>query len=85
EPRLLDVASDMDVSRVRAMADAVGREIHKTHAFVRFREIENAHGAVYIAWFEPTHHTLEAAAPFFVRRFASMRWSILTPRVSAHW
>jgi DNA polymerase len=40
---------------------------------------------VFIAWFEPVHHTLEAAAPFFVRRFAAMRWSILTPRVSAHW
>ena len=27
----------------------------------------------------PTHHIVEAAAPFFVRRFANMRWSILTP------
>jgi probable DNA metabolism protein len=85
EPRLMSVASDADIVRLRAMADTVGREIHKTHAFVRFRSMETENGLVFIAWFEPEHHTLEAAAPFFVRRFASMRWSILTPRVSAHW
>jgi DNA polymerase len=67
------------------MEQAVRREIHKTHAFVRFREVRSEDAPVYIAWFEPAHHTLEAAAPFFVRRFATMRWAILTPRVSAHW
>ena len=85
EPRLMDVASDADVAKARAMEDAVSREIHKTHAFVRFREVPTEDGPVYIAWFEPAHHTLEAAAPFFVRRFAAMNFSILTPRVSAHW
>uniref|UniRef100_UPI0025FB61C3 UdgX family uracil-DNA binding protein n=1 Tax=Brevundimonas sp. TaxID=1871086 RepID=UPI0025FB61C3 len=30
-------------------------------------------------------HILERNAPFFVRRFANMRWSILTPEASAHW
>ncbi|MES2562238.1 MAG: UdgX family uracil-DNA binding protein [Pseudomonadota bacterium] len=85
EPRLLSVASDADVTHSRAMRDAVARDIHKTHAFVRFREVTSEHGAVFVAWFEPTHHTLEVSAPFFVRRFASGRWSILTPRVSAHW
>jgi DNA polymerase len=67
------------------MAQAVEREIHKTHAFVRFRAIEGEAETVYVAWFEPAHHTLRAAAPFFVRRFANMRWSILTPHASAHW
>jgi DNA polymerase len=85
EPRLMDVASDEDVVRARMMEDAVSREIHKTHAFVRFRAITTDVGEVHIAWFEPVHYTLERAAPFFVRRFACMHWSILTPRVSAHW
>nr|WP_256476139.1 UdgX family uracil-DNA binding protein [Siccirubricoccus soli] len=39
----------------------------------------------YIAWFEPEHHILEAEAGFFIRRFAALRWSILTPTASAHW
>ena len=33
----------------------------------------------FVAWFEPEHHIVRANAGFFVRRFASMRWSILTP------
>jgi probable DNA metabolism protein len=64
----------------------VRREIHKMHAFVRFRRIdESAGSARHVAWFEPGHHVLEAAAPFFARRFATMRWAILTPRVSVAW
>ncbi|TPG20518.1 DUF4130 domain-containing protein [Sphingomonas koreensis] len=39
----------------------------------------------YVAWFEPDHHIVRANAGFFVERFASMRWSILTPEVSLHW
>ena len=68
----------------------VKREIHKMHAFVRFRQIESGHvrsgrRARHVAWFEPGHHVLEAAAPFFARRFATMRWAILTPRASVDW
>lgn len=54
-------------------------------AFVRFRLIEDADGERYVAWFEPEHHILRANAGFFVRRFTSMRWSILTPMGSLHW
>ena len=39
----------------------------------------------YVDWFEPDHFIVEANAPFFVRRFATMVWSILTPYRSAHW
>ena len=85
EPRLLSVATDEDVTRARNMKKAVDRDIHKMHAYVRFRESPEPAGAVYVAWFEPFHHIVAAAAPFFVRRFASMRWSILTPDGSAYW
>lgn len=85
QPNLLAFSMDTDVAAVRRMAQAVRREIHKMHAFVRFREAPHAVPPLSIAWFEPEHHVLEAAAPFFVRRFATFRWSILTPRRSAHW
>jgi DNA polymerase len=85
EPRLMEVAMDPDVHRMLAMEKAVRRDVHKTKAFVRFRAVEGEEGTHYVAWFEPEHHTLERAAPFFVERFASMRWSILTPRRCAHW
>ncbi len=84
------------------MQREVRREIHKMHAFVRFRRIEDptpepgssgepgdedtsAPPVRHVAWFEPGHHVLEAAAPFFARRFATMRWAILTPRASVEW
>ncbi len=82
---LLDVATDPDIMQVTAMAKAVHRDEHKMHAFVRFREIGREQKAHYVAWFEPEHHIVELAAPFFARRFADMPWSILTPELCAHW
>lgn len=40
---------------------------------------------LHVAWFEPLHQVQEHVAPFFVRRFAQMRWAILTPRVRVLW
>jgi probable DNA metabolism protein len=82
---LLEIATDPDVAEVAAMANAVHRDEHKMHAFVRFREIGREQKSHYVAWFEPEHHIVELAAPFFASRFADMPWSILTPDVCAHW
>ncbi len=82
---LLQNRTDADVARAAAFAKAVSREIHKMHAFVRFRRIEALGEEHYVAWFEPDHWIVEAAAPFFRDRFAQMNWSILTPKGSAHW
>jgi uracil-DNA glycosylase len=71
--------------RLEIMAKAVRRDIHKMHAFVRFREVEDEAGTRFVAWFEPEHHIVRAGAAFFARRFAAMRWSILTPELSVHW
>ncbi|RWX09793.1 DUF4130 domain-containing protein [Rhizobium hidalgonense] len=85
--QLLEVASDEDVVRARLMAKSVRRDAHKMTAFVRFKEV----GAVadgrrkFIAWFEPDHHIVRRAAPFFQRRFTDMDWLIATPRGSAAW
>jgi probable DNA metabolism protein len=84
-PDLLMVATDVDVSRIAAMTKAVRRDEHKMHAFVRFREVCHGETSRFIAWFEPEHHIVEAAAPFFAKRFADMAWSILTPDACAHW
>ena len=82
---LLNVATDPDVARVSAMAKAVHRDTQRMQASVRFREIGREQKSHFVAWFEPEHHIVENAAPFFARRFADMPWSILTPDVCAHW
>ncbi|MFC7337526.1 UdgX family uracil-DNA binding protein [Haloferula chungangensis] len=87
ERSLLSIASDMEVSLATRMSKAVGREIHKMHAFVRFRKIgEREDGRErFVAWFEPEHFIVEAGTPFFRKRFANMDWSIFTPKGCAHW
>jgi DNA polymerase len=86
EPHLLEIAVDPHVHRLLRMEKAVRREIHKMHAFVRFKEVEEEDGSAhYVAWFEPEHPIVERGTPFFAERFASMRWSILTPLGCAHW
>jgi probable DNA metabolism protein len=85
-PRLLEDRADRDVRRLDELARTVRRDIHKMRAFVRFRLVEGEGEAEhYVAWFEPEHHILRSNAGFFVRRFANMRWSILTPKGSLHW
>ncbi|MEH3104858.1 MAG: UdgX family uracil-DNA binding protein [Sphingomonas phyllosphaerae] len=84
-PRLVEDHADPLVRRLEGLAKAVRRDIHKMRAFVRFRSVTDDDGDRYVAWFEPEHHIVRANAAFFVNRFASMRWSILTPEVSIHW
>ena len=85
QPGALEDAADPLVRRLERMAKEVRRDMHKMHAFVRFREVEAEGTTRYVAWFEPEHHIVRSNAGFFVRRFAGMDWSILTPELSIHW
>jgi DNA polymerase len=85
EPHLLEITVEPDVHEFFRMDKAVRHDLHKMRAFVRFREVTHPAGSWFVAWFEPEHHIVELNAPFFVDRFASMRWSILTPDRSVHW
>lgn len=82
---LLYIESDADVRAARVMVNAVGRDVHKFHAFVRFRRIEAQGQEIFVAWHEPQHFTVQRATPFFARRFGTMNFSILTPKGCAHW
>jgi probable DNA metabolism protein len=84
-PKLLDDAADPLVRRIYDLDKSVRRDIHKMRAFVRFREVPDTEGERFAAWFEPEHHIVRLNAGFFARRFANMRWSILTPDECVHW
>ncbi|RAZ87710.1 UdgX family uracil-DNA binding protein [Cereibacter johrii] len=76
--------SDPALRKLLAQEKTVRREIHKMHAFVRFRELPSeGPRRAFAAWFEPDHPVEEAAAPFFARRFGDMDWAIVTPDVTA--
>jgi DNA polymerase len=86
ERDLLEVPSDPLVHRLEGLRKSVHRDRHKMTAFVRFRQTSDPDGAErYVAWFEPDHYIVEAVGPFFVERFRSLVWSILTPVGSLHW
>ena len=85
EADLMKVVTDRDVADALERAKNVSRASHKMKAFVRFRRVEDDAGEAWIAWFEPAHRVLEKTAPFFVGRFANMRWTILTPDGAACW
>ena len=92
EPSLRHDPLDADMIAAHKLAQAVRRDMHKMKAFVRFRTVQDERfqarpqdGPLHVAWFEPGHHIVEAISPFFARRFAQMRWVILTPACSVEW
>ncbi len=85
ERTLLGNPADEDVLAANRVAKAISRDVHKMHAFVRFRSVQSEHGESFVAFHRPDHFILRAAVPFFVKRFGSMRWRIETPDESADW
>ncbi len=85
EHNLLKIDVDDDIRALRLLEKAVRKDMHKMTAFVRFRRVTDTETEQFVAWHKPDHYIVEAMAPWFVARFGSMRWSILTPDRSAHW
>lgn len=86
ERRLVEIQSDRLVHRLERMRKAVSRDLHKMHAFLRFRRVTtDDEDEAFFAWFEPEHFIVEKTAGFFVDRFRSMVWTIATPVGSLHW
>ncbi|KTE22430.1 DNA polymerase [Sphingopyxis sp. H050] len=84
--QLLARTTDPEVDWLRKADKAIRRDVHKMHAFVRFRRLGEEEGREsFAAWFEPTHRILRLTAPFFQRRFYGMDWAILTPDARAIW
>jgi probable DNA metabolism protein len=85
EPHLLEVCTDPEVCRLHDLFRAVSREAHRMKGFVRFVEIVADSRPLLVAWYKPTHLVLPLTCQFFVNRFRSNRWAILTPDQCAYW
>lgn len=85
EKYLLRISTDPLMHALRMMEKAVRRDAHKMKAFVRFRCVQDGDGEHYIAWHRPDHRIVRYIAPFFMRRFTAMKWTILTSDESVHW
>lgn len=82
-PRLLQDTSDRRIAKLIEMQDSVHDCAQKMKEDLRFKDVTTSGRRQSDAWFEPTHYTLEMAAPFFAQRFSDMDWRILTPYQSA--
>lgn len=89
EPELRHNQLDTDMALARQMAEEVRHDMQKMKAQLRFHSVQDdtfksrpQGGPLHVAWFEPEHHIMEAVAPLFAKRFAHMRWAILTPESS---
>lgn len=85
-PQLHHDPADPDMIALAGLSRSVRRDMHKMHAFVRFRKVGEVGGREsFAAWFEPDHHIGRAVAGFFRNRYAGMDWLIVTPGVSIGW
>ncbi|SFU72095.1 DNA polymerase [Polaromonas sp. YR568] len=89
EPELRHNQLDADMALARQMAEEVRHDMQKMKAQLRFHSVQDdtfksrpQGGPLHVAWFEPEHHIMDAVAPLFAKRFAHMRWAILTPEGS---
>ncbi|WP_456269818.1 TIGR03915 family putative DNA repair protein [Kushneria sp. AK178] len=77
------LAGNADGAVLEQRVRAVNHEVHHIHAFLRFHpsaaDAEKRHAPEFIAWFEPRHDVLEAAARHFIDRMGQHRWLIMTP------
>ena len=83
----MDNLTDPAVLRLHQMNRAIARDVHKMHAFVRFRKIDaiEGEGERYVAFHRPSHLIVRRVAGFFRERFGAMRWAIFTPDDSVSW
>lgn len=86
EKDLLKISVDPDVHRALAWKKSITKDIHKMHAFVRFKSVATEDGGErFVAWHQPEHLVVRLATPFFARRFGDRPWTIFTPDETANW
>jgi uracil-DNA glycosylase len=84
-PNLLKINIDPDIHEAEQLKKSVSHDIHKMHAFVRFKKAIINEEEIYVAWHRPEHLIVRPGTEFFARRFGDRKWSIFTPDESAHW
>jgi probable DNA metabolism protein len=85
EPELKHDFSDLDLSRLRQMAQAVRRDIQKMKTRLVFRTLQVRGQPLPVAWYEPTHFICETVGAWLANREPSAHWILLTPDRSMRW
>jgi DNA polymerase len=84
EPELMQVLTDDDVHYLVVRRRQVRRDVHRMHAFVRFRKCISNDTEWFVAWYRPDHRILRLAVPFFVRCGRQLRIDFEDDDVGIH-
>lgn len=76
KPNLTDFRNE-DMLELRRLDKMIGREVHRMHAFVRFRK---ATDGIYFALIEPDFDVIPLIGAHFKKRYADQPWLILDIR-----
>ena len=82
---VLQQRDDPELTRARRLALAVRAEAHRMRTHLRFLALPDPAATLYLGWYAPAHYVLEANAQLLARRFAALRFAVLTPEASTHW
>jgi probable DNA metabolism protein len=85
EPELKNDYGDVDLARLRQMAQAVRRDIQKMKAKLAFRPIRVNGEDVPVAFYQPSHYICETVGGWLAKREPARRWLLLTPDRSLLW
>ena len=85
EPELKNDFGDLDLSRLRQMAQAVRRDIQKMKAKLAFRPLQVRGGTMQVGWYEPAHYISETVGAWFAKQEPAAHWILLTPDRSMRW
>lgn len=85
EPELKNDFADVDLARLRQMAQAVRRDIQKMKSKLAFRPLVIKGETVPVAWYEPTHFVTETVATWLANTEPGKLWILLTSDRSLHW
>jgi probable DNA metabolism protein len=85
EPDLKNDFGDVDLGRLRQMAQAVRRDIQKMKGKLVFRSLHVRGAPMQVAWYEPAHYICETVGGWLAKRDAAAHWILLTPGRSMRW
>ena len=79
EPGLRNDPVDADMLHAQHMAHAVRRDIHKMKANLKLRTLLRPDGReLHLGCHEPSHHVVEAVAPWLAKKLEARTWAVFT-------
>jgi probable DNA metabolism protein len=85
EPELKNDFSDVDLSRLRQMAQSVRRDIQKMKGKLAFHALSLKGETVPVACYEPSHFIAETVGTWLANTEPGKSWILLTPDRSLRW